>query len=80
MNKTCPLIRLWKKGDLHRVDAFLDDCGLREQGLFRRVLPSLTDRAEEGSEEQGILESIGTLCGSEASERPAEAVENRETP
>ena len=52
------LMHLWKEGDLHKVDAFLDDHGLRKQELFRRVLQSLIELAEAGSEERSILESL----------------------
>jgi len=52
------LMHLWKEGDLHKVDAFLDDHGLRKQELFRRVLQSLIELSEAGSEERSILESL----------------------
>jgi adenine-specific DNA methylase len=52
------LMRLWKAGDLNRVDEYLDDNGLRRQELFRRLLQSLIELSSTGSEERSLLESI----------------------
>jgi len=52
------LMHLWKAGDLHLVDEFLDANGLRRQELFRRLLQSLIELSPHGSEERSLLESI----------------------
>lgn len=52
------LMHLWKAGDLSKVDEYLDDNGLRRQELFRRLLQSLIELAQHGSEERSLLESI----------------------
>lgn len=52
------LMHLWKAGDLHKVDEYLDDNGLRRQELFRRLLQSLIELSSAGSEERSLLESI----------------------
>ncbi|MEK7827059.1 MAG: hypothetical protein AAB299_04870, partial [Thermodesulfobacteriota bacterium] len=52
------LMHLWKAGDLHKVDEYLDDNGLRRQELFRRLLQSLIELSSTGSEERSLLESI----------------------
>jgi hypothetical protein len=52
------LMHLWKAGDLHKVDEYLDDNGLRRQELFKRLLQSLIELSPAGSEERSLLESI----------------------
>jgi hypothetical protein len=52
------MMHLWKAGDLHKVDEYLDENGLRRQELFRRLLQSLIELASAGSEERSLLESI----------------------
>lgn len=52
------LMHLWKEGDLHKVDAYLDDNGLRRHELFKRLLQSLIELSPHGSEERSLLESI----------------------
>jgi adenine-specific DNA methylase len=52
------LMHLWKAGDLHKVDEYLDDNGLRRQELFKRLLQSLIELSPHGSEERSLLESI----------------------
>lgn len=63
--KTVPLIdrvhclmHLWKAGDLSKVDAYLDDNGLRRQELFKRLLQSLIELSPRETEERSLLESI----------------------
>ena len=46
------MMHLWKAGDLHKVDEYLDENGLRRQELFRRLLQSLIELASAGSEER----------------------------
>ncbi|MEK6653975.1 MAG: hypothetical protein AABY92_02350, partial [Thermodesulfobacteriota bacterium] len=52
------LMHLWKAGELHKVDEYLDENGLRRQELFRRLLQSLIELSPAGSEERSLLESI----------------------
>jgi len=52
------LMHLWKAGDVHKVDEYLDDNGLRRQELFKRLLQSLIELSPHGSEERSLLESI----------------------
>jgi putative DNA methylase len=52
------LMHLWKAGDLHRVDEYLDGNGLRRQELFKRLLQSLIELSPHGSEERSLLESL----------------------
>jgi hypothetical protein len=51
-------MHLWKGGDLHKVDEYLDENGLRGQELFRRLLQSIIELSAHGSEERSVLESI----------------------
>jgi adenine-specific DNA methylase len=52
------LMRLWRTGEQSRVDAYLEARGLWNQELFRQVAQAVLERAEPGSEERSILESI----------------------
>ena len=52
------LMHLWKAGDLHKVDEYLDSNGLRRQELFKRLLQSLIELSPHASEERSLLESI----------------------
>jgi hypothetical protein len=57
------LMHLWKAGDVHKVDEYLDDNGLRRQELFKRLLQSLIELSPRGSEERSLLESISNHIG-----------------
>lgn len=52
------LMHLWKAGDVHKVDEYLDENGLRRHDLFRRLLQSVIELSPHGSEERSLLESI----------------------
>ncbi len=52
------LMLLWKAGELSKVDEYLDQNGLRRQELFKRLVQSLIELAERGSEERSLLESL----------------------
>jgi putative DNA methylase len=52
------LMHLWKAGDQHRVDEYIETNGIRGNQLFHRVLQSLVELSAHGSEERSILESI----------------------
>ncbi|MBI5470880.1 MAG: DUF1156 domain-containing protein [Ignavibacteriae bacterium] len=52
------LMHLWKSGDLHKVDEYLDSNALRRQELFKRFLQSLIELSPHGSEERSLMESL----------------------
>jgi hypothetical protein len=52
------LMHLWRAGDVHKVDEYLDDHGLRRQELFKRFVQSLIELSIAGSEERSLLESL----------------------
>lgn len=52
------LMHLWKAGDQHRVDEYIETNGVRGNQLFHRVLQSLVELSPHASEERSILESI----------------------
>jgi hypothetical protein len=52
------LMHLWQAGDVHKVDEYLDDNGLRRQELFKRLLQSLIELSPGGSDERTLLESL----------------------
>ncbi|GMW03139.1 MAG: hypothetical protein AMXMBFR84_42740 [Candidatus Hydrogenedentota bacterium] len=52
------LMHLWRAGDVHKVDEYLDDNGLRRQELFKRLVQSLIELSNAGSEERSLLESL----------------------
>lgn len=57
------LMQLWKAGDVHKVDEFLDEHGMRRHELFKRLLQSILELAEQGGEERALLESISNHVG-----------------
>jgi len=57
------LMHLWKAGDQHKVDEYLDEHGLRRQELFRRLLQSLIELSQRGSDERSLLESLSNHIG-----------------
>jgi hypothetical protein len=52
------LLHLWRAGELHKIDEYLDGNGLRRQELFKRLLQSLIELSPHASEERSLLESI----------------------
>ncbi len=52
------LMHLWVDGDVHKVNAYLDERGLRRSETFRHVLQALIELADEGSDERSVLERI----------------------
>jgi putative DNA methylase len=52
------LMHLWVDGDVHKVNAYVDEHGLRRSETFRHVLQALIELAEEGSDERSVLERI----------------------
>ncbi len=63
------LMHLWKGGDVHKVDEYLDEHGLRRHELFRRVLQSFIELAKPGSEERSLLESLSNHIGAKGAKR-----------
>lgn len=55
------LMHLWKNGDVQKVDEFLDEHGLRQNELFKRVVQSLIELSSNG--ERALLESISNHIG-----------------
>lgn len=64
------LMHLWKGGDVHKVDDYLDDYGLRRHELFLRVLQSLIELSKPGSEERALLESLSNHIGAKGARSP----------
>ncbi len=52
------LMHLWTAGDRRKVDEYIDENGLRRQELFKRLLQSLIELSNGGSEERALLESL----------------------
>ena len=57
------LMQLWKAGDVHKVDQYFDEHGLRRHELFRRVLQSLIELSRAGGDERALLESLSNHVG-----------------
>jgi hypothetical protein len=57
------LMHLWKAGDVHKVDEYLDDNALRRNELFRRLVQSLIELSPHGSDERSMLESLSNHIG-----------------
>jgi hypothetical protein len=52
------LMHLWVDGDVNKVNAYIDERGLRRSETFRHVLQALIELAEENSDERSVLERI----------------------
>jgi hypothetical protein len=63
------LMHLWKGGDVHKVDEYLDEHGLRRHELFRRVLQSLIELARVGGDERSLLESLSNHLGAKGAKK-----------
>jgi putative DNA methylase len=63
------LMQLWKGGDVHKVDEYLDEYGLRRHELFRRVLQSLIELSRAGGEERSLLESLSNHIGAKGAKK-----------
>ena len=48
------LLHLWVDGDVHKVNAYIDERGVRRSEAFRHVLQALIELAEEGSDERSV--------------------------
>jgi putative DNA methylase len=63
------LMHLWRAGDVHQVDEYLDDNGLRRHELFKRLVQSLIELSERSSEERTLLESLSNHIGARGAVR-----------
>ncbi|MGI6419473.1 MAG: DUF1156 domain-containing protein [Thermoguttaceae bacterium] len=63
------MMHLWKEGDLHKLDEYLDEHALRRNELFKRVVQSLIELST-GSE-RSLLESISNHIGAKGA-RPTD--------
>lgn len=60
------LMHLWRDGDVKKVDDYLDQNALRRHELFVRLIQSLIELSEQGSEERALLESLSNHLGAKA--------------
>ena len=63
------LMHLWKAGDVHKVDEYLDEHGMRRHELFKRLVQSLIELSEAGSDERSLLESLSNHIGAKGARR-----------
>lgn len=52
------IMRLWKAGDVNKVNEYLDQRALRGNRVFHQLLQALIELAPHASEERSLLESI----------------------
>jgi hypothetical protein len=52
------MMHLWKEGDVNKVDEYLDEYSLRKHELFKRLLQSLIELSQHGSDERTLMEKI----------------------
>ncbi len=58
------LLRLWKTGDVHRVDAYLDEMAAPRNPVFHSVLQALIELST--NEERSLLESLSNHLAGQA--------------
>ena len=58
------LLRLWKTGDVHRVDAYLDEVAAGRNPVFHSVLQALIELST--NEERSLLESLSNHLAGQA--------------
>jgi putative DNA methylase len=63
------LMHLWQAGDVHKVDEYLDGNGLRRHELFKRLVQSLIELSDRGSQERTLLESLSNHIGARGAVR-----------
>ena len=56
-------MRLWRKGDLARINEFLDARGLRKSDVFASVVQAVLEMAAPGSDERSMLEKLQNHLG-----------------
>jgi putative DNA methylase len=59
------LMHMWKAGDQHKVDEYIDEHSLRNNELFKRVVQSLIELSTNS--ERSLLESISNHIGAKGS-------------
>ena len=64
-------MRLWRGGDEAKVNAYLDEYGLKRHALFARVLQAVIELSPSGSEERATLESVSNHISAIAGVAPA---------
>ena len=52
------VMRLWRAGDVVKVNDYLDARALRRNSIFGQLLQALIELSPTGSEERSILESV----------------------
>jgi adenine-specific DNA methylase len=54
------IMQLWRAGDVHRVDSYIEDQGLRHNPVFPRLIQALIElaRKDHQPDERSLLESI----------------------
>ena len=60
------LMHLWRDGDVRKVDDYLDEYALRQNELFGRLIQSLIELSDRGSDERSLLESLSNHLGAKA--------------
>ena len=67
------LMHLWKAGDVHKVDEYLDEHGMRRHELFKRLVQSLIElsRKSNDREELQLLESLSNHIGAKGTKADA---------
>jgi len=60
------LMHLWRDGDVRKVDDYLDQNALRRHELFVRLIQSLIELSEQGSDERALLESLSNHLSAKA--------------
>ena len=59
------IMHLWKAGDVHQVDGYIEGQGLRRNPMFPRLLQALVELAgkDNQQDERALLESIMNYVG-----------------
>ena len=65
------LMHLWKAGDVHKVDEYLDEHAMRRHELFKRLVQSLIELSETGGDERSLLESLSNHIGAKGAKANA---------
>jgi len=62
-------MHLWKSGDVHKVDEYLDEYGMRRHEFFKRLVQSLIELSEAGSDKRALLESLSNHIGAKCARK-----------
>ena len=65
-------MRLWKAGDVVKVNEYLDQRALRSNHVFHQLLQALIELAPHASEERSLLESISNHVAARGVSVPGE--------